>query len=87
MSLARRSQSGVRPPAKPPVPVLTVRKRELVYECAHCIGKTCNTLRVAEPHLEQRVVPDRDQACHRLSQLARTCMRALQALAPLLDQA
>jgi hypothetical protein len=62
-------------------------KGELVYECAHFIGKSCNTLRVAEPHLEQRLVPDGHQACHRLSQLARACMRALHALAPLLDQA
>ena len=64
-----------------------MRECELVDEHLHLVCKRCNTLRVAEPHLEQRVVPDRDQPRHRLSQLARARVRALQALARLLDQA
>ena len=64
-----------------------MRQCELVDEHLHLLRKRRNSLRVAEPNLEQRVVPDRGHPRHRLSQLARARVCALQALARLLDQA
>ena len=86
ITLDRVAHSGVRPPAKPPAAIPSERERELVDQRAHFIGKSGDTLRVAEPHFEQRVVPDGHQPSHRLCQLMRARVRLLQASAPLLHQ-
>ena len=69
MALARLSHSSVRPATKPLPCGSALRDREPVDKRLHLVGKCCDTLGVAQPHLQEGVEPDGDHPRYRLSQL------------------
>jgi len=85
--LARLARAGARPGAKPPPGRSTVSEREFIDQSAHLVGKSGHPLRVAEPHFDERAVPDCAEARHRPSAIPSARMRALQDSARLLNEA
>jgi hypothetical protein len=66
---------------------LTVSQREFIHESPHLVGKRCNTFRIAEPHLEQRAVPDCGERRHGPSTIAGARICTLHDSARIFDQA
>ena len=64
-----------------------MRERELVDQGLHLVGQGRDTIGAAQAHLEQRLLPGRDEARHRLPQLGGARMRPLHQRPALLHQA
>ena len=62
-------------------------KRELVDQGLHLVGQGSDTIDSAQAHLEQRLVPRRDETRHRLPQRGGALMRPLHQRPALLHQA
>ena len=71
----RLALPGVGPPTEPAPCRFALRKCVLVHECAHFIRDHGHAVHVPETDLQQSLVPDGHQECHRLPELAGSLVR------------
>ena len=87
MALLRSALARLGPAAEPLACGVAVRERELVDQALHLVGQDDDTIGAAQAHFEQRLLPRRNEARHRLPQLGGARMRALRQRPALLHQA
>ena len=87
MALERPALARLRPAAKPLAGRLAVRERGFVDQRLHLVDQGGEAVGAAHAHLEQRLLPDRDEARHRLPQRSRARPRPLHQRPALLHQA